>query len=365
MMNERQLGEWLFEHGGPVIRYRTATELMVPDKKLDIPRLRDEMLHSPLVQKWLKCIVPPVLLLKEPIDITPHVLQSGIMELHGGQPTRLENALLKLTDFGLKKGMPELDRRTLPYRKWLAKNAERPVKNVFTKFNIGMLADFLARAGYINEPGVEHALKIRLNMVYDFTRKGDYDIYIPDKFMRKHPCIKLELTPGGDCYLPLIYDIIGWAAYLPEHGTKEERAKADNIIDYILHEEYQKFPWGYGIMNDGAGRTWSLGWSVHLPRYPGIPDQKYMNKSVAHMVSLLINFKAARQHLWFKESMNHLESYRTEKGTYIFPADYLEEKTNGYWVIGVHMGLEENKKRNLEVESTFWMAKFHKTLSVD
>ena len=80
------------------------------------------------------------------------------------------------------------------------------------------------------------------------------------------------------------------------------------------------------------------------------------------MINLLINFKAARQHPWFKESMNYLESYRTEKGTYTFPAGYLEEKTNGYWVIGVRMGLEEKRRRNLEAESTFWMAKFKKVL---
>ena len=141
-----------------------------------------------------------------------------------------------------------------------------------------MLATFLARTGYNNEPGIKHALKMRLDMVYDFTRKGDYDIYAPNKFLRKRPFVKLELTTGGDCYLPLIFDIVGWEAYLPECGTEEDLAKADNVIQYILTEEYQKLPWGYGIMGDGTGRTWGLGWSVHLPRYFDIPDKKYMDK---------------------------------------------------------------------------------------
>lgn len=361
-MEAEETYQWLMENGGPIIRYRTATELMMPDKSINIQKLKDEMLASPLVKTWLERIVPPVLLLQESVDITPHVMQSGIKEFHGGQPERLENVLGKLTDFGLKKGIPELDRRTLPYRKWLADNAERPIKNVYVKFTLGMLADFLVSAGYIDEPGVKSTLIKRLKMVYDFTRKGDYDIYIPNKYIRKYPCIKLELTPDGDCYLPLIYDIVGWAAYLPEHGTQEDLAKADSIFQYILDEKYQNFPWGYGIMGDSTGRTWSLGWSVHVPQYPGIPDKKNMDKSVVHMISLLANFKAARQHQWFKESMSHLESFRTEKGTYLFPPDYLEEKTTGYWVLGVHMGLEETKKRNLEVESTFWMAKFQKIL---
>jgi hypothetical protein len=287
------------------------------------------------------------------------------MEIHGSQPERLENVLGKLTDFGVKGGMPEFDRRTLPYREWLAENAERPTKNIFGKFNISMLASFLARAGYVSEPGVAYALKKRLDMVYEFIRKDDYDIYIPDKYIRKHPVIKLELTPGGDCYLPLIYDIVGWAEYLPEYGTEEDRLKTDTIIRYILNENYQKLPWGYGVMGDGSGRTWSLGWSVHVPGYPGIPDQKNMNKSLVYMIDLLINFKAARQSSWFTENMNHLESCRTEQGTYLFPAEYLEEKTNGYWVNGVHMGLEENRRRDLEMESTFRMAKFKVIFSQD
>jgi hypothetical protein len=287
------------------------------------------------------------------------------MELHGSQPTCLENVLGKLTDFGLKKGIPELDRQTLPFREWLNKNAELSSKNVYSKFNVSMLTSFLARADYFNEPGVEYILKNRLNMVYDFTRKSNYDIYIPDKFIRKHPVIKLGLTPGGDCYLPLIYDFVGWAAWMPESGTEEDHAKADNIIQYILNEEYQQLPWGYGVMGDGTGRTWSLGWSVHVPRFSGVPDKKQMNKSLIHMIGLLINFRAVKQSLWFIESMNHLESYQTEKGTYLFPSEYLVEKTNGYWVNGVHMGLEETRKRNLELESTFWMAKFKKMLSQD
>ena len=362
-MRNEELSAWLFEHGGPVIRYRTAAELLPPSKSINIQQLRDEMMQSPQVQKWLGNLIPPRLLLNNPTT-TPHVLESGLMEIHGSKPTNLENVIGKLTDFGLKKGIPEFDQRTIPYRKWLEENAERPTENVFDKFSVGMIASFLARAGYVQEPAVGIVLKNRLNTVYDFTRKGDFDIYVkPEKYIRHHRLIKLEVVRGEICRLPLIYDIIGWAAYLPECGTEEDLAKADNIIDYILNEEYQKLPWGYGIMGDGAGRTWGLGWSVHLPGFIGSPATKDVNKSVVQMVNLLVNFRIARQHSWFIESLNHLEEFRTEKGTYMFPGDYLQEKPVGYWVNGVHMGLEENRRRNLELESTFWMAKLRKILS--
>ena len=48
-MNEKELYQWLMDNGGPVIRYRTATELLPPSEKLYIQQLRDEMIHSPHV----------------------------------------------------------------------------------------------------------------------------------------------------------------------------------------------------------------------------------------------------------------------------------------------------------------------------
>ena len=363
-MKNEELNAWLFENGGPVIRYRTATELLPQTKSLDIKRLAAEMLQSTQVRLWLERLIPPRLLNNS--TTTQTVQASGINEIHNSKPTALENALAKLADFGLKKGMAELDRRTLPYRKWLEDSAKRQSTNVYNKFGMACAASFLARAGYVRDPAVIYLLKMRLDSVHDFARKGDYDIYTnPRKYLRKLPVIKSELTPGGDCCLPLIYDIAGWAAYLPECGTKEELAKADTIISYILHEEYQKYRWGYGVMGDGTGRTWSLGWSVYLDMYKGAPARKNPHRSIVHTISLLINFKSARKHWWLKESLDHLEEFRTKEGTYSLPSDYLQEKTVGYWVNGVHMGLEGNRRthRALELESTFWMAKFHQLLS--
>ena len=39
LMKNEELNAWLFENGGPVIRYRTATELLPQTKSLDIKRL--------------------------------------------------------------------------------------------------------------------------------------------------------------------------------------------------------------------------------------------------------------------------------------------------------------------------------------
>ncbi len=361
VLKNEELSAWLFENGGPVVRYRTATELFPPNKSLDIQQLTHKMLRCPQVQKWLSNIRPPCLLLNNPVT-TPHVLTSGIMEVHGSKPDNIENVLGKLSEFGVKKGVPELDERTLPYRKWLEKITEYHTLNVFDAFSMSLVAAFLARAGYTEELAVGSVLKKRLNTVYDFVRRGDYDIYVPGKYIRKLPLIKPDVVEGGVCRLPVIYDIIGWGTFLPKHGTEDDLGKADTIIGYIFNKEYQKFPWGYGVMGDVSGRTWSLGWSVHLPGFSGSISPNLASTLRVQMINLLINFRATRQHPWLKESLNHLEQFRTNEGTYLFPRNYLQEKPTGYWVNGYRMGLEENRRASRESESTFWMAKFHKML---
>jgi len=56
--------------------------------------------------------------------------------------------------------------------------------------------------------------------------------------------------------------------------------------------------------------------------------------------------------------LNHLEEFRSENGRYLFPRNYLQERPLGYWVSGLWMGLEENRRSNLslEIESSFRMA---------
>ncbi len=64
----------------------------------------------------------------------------------------------------------------------------------------------------------------------------------------------------------------------------------------------------------------------------------------------------------FDMGLAHFETYRTERGTYLFPRHDLQERTSGYWVTGAYMGLKESRrpKRVLELESTFWMLRVKK-----
>jgi hypothetical protein len=370
-MKPEEMYSWLMENGGPVIKYRTAAELMT-GKKPDMFELEADLLKSPLVRTWLDYLVPAYF-----ID---HKAESqreksfALNEIHGSKPALYENIMGRLTDFGIKKGIIEFDKRTQPFRAWLKENTSQPPEYLLEMFMWGELAAFLARAGYEEEPVARGILQKRLDTVYSFVCKGSYEVYVdPARYrampasFRRRPLVNPELNMRGDFKLPLIYDIVGWAQYLPEHGTEEENRKIDTIISYIFNESYQKLDHGYGVVTDDAGHYWSMGWSVHLPGFMSNEKTPFDHQSIVQLIDLLINFRAARRQAWFKETLAKLEDCQTGDGTYIFPREYLQDRPMGYWISGVRMGLEENRRLNkaIEVESTFWMAKFHKALKTD
>ena len=365
-MNQQELVNWLFENGGPAIRYRTATELMPPSGNINTGQLIEELLQSQLVKTWLERFTPV----------------RGINSLHSSKSTAFENVVGKLTDLGCRHGMAELDRQTRPFRQWLQDNIERPPRNIQEGFVRRLIAAFLARAGYTDDPVVGTVLKNRLETISDFTRQGSYDIYVdpadyermPRSFQKK-PLVNPALTRDGNSCLPSIYDIIGLAAYLPQHGTEDDQIRFNTIINYILNDRYQKLHPGYGILRTEDRRYYAMGWSVWLPGFFGEPSlDTRPGRSTPEMLGAFIQrlvlmgeFPTTREHPWFINNLNHLEGFRTGNGTYQFPRAYLTEKPVGYWVAGARMALEENRRKALaiELESTFWMAKLKALLSTE
>jgi hypothetical protein len=355
-MKAEETYKWLMENGGPVIRFRTSTELMTSSSQTEISRLRKELIQSELIKAHFNRLVPSLV----------------FNDVHSAKETSFENVMGKLTDFGLRRGIPELDQYTLPYRNWLFENVECPPEHAFDIFARTLIAAFLARAGYEDELIMGKALRNRLETVHDFVCKGNYDIYVdpaeypkmPRSF-QKRPLIDPALSNNGNFCMPWIYDVIGLAAYLPEHGTRDDWAKANAIISYVLNDGYQKLQWGYGILKGEKRHYWSMGWSIHVPGFSNSLTTNLANMLRIWLLDQLVNFEAARRHSWIKASLEHLEKFRTEKGTYLFPRDYLQEKPFVYWVVGGHMALEENRRTSkaIEVESTFWMARFKKALN--
>ena len=87
---DERLSGWLFTNGGPIIRYRTAAELMDSPASPDCARLFRDVLASPEVSHWLQNL-------------------ASARNIHGSKDTDAENGLAKLLEYGLRRGIPQLD----------------------------------------------------------------------------------------------------------------------------------------------------------------------------------------------------------------------------------------------------------------
>ena len=107
------LAQWLLKNGGPVVRWRTASELVDDFSPIELERMRQDLLAFPLVQTWLGRMNLDGLggNLETP---SPEFLHQLGWMVHGSKNIQLENVLGKLAELGLRQGMPELDERMLP-----------------------------------------------------------------------------------------------------------------------------------------------------------------------------------------------------------------------------------------------------------
>ena len=109
---------WLLENSRSIIRYRTAKELLGESDNRKIELLTKELLSNRLAQLWLDYLRPN--------------FDRNIM--HGSKPEAYENAMGKLYEFGLRKGMKPLDERIEPFRLWLEEQMHLPNIGYFPVF---------------------------------------------------------------------------------------------------------------------------------------------------------------------------------------------------------------------------------------
>lgn len=337
--------DWLLKYGGPAIRYRTATELVDDPAGVDLAQLAASLCSSGMVRQWLDRIGQP----------------GGLNSLHGSRPEAFENVCAKLCELGLRAGsLDEFDAKMQPFRRHLAEWGEtwgRP-----------LLASCLNWAGYEDEV-ILGCLSERLEAMSELARSGNYEIYIdqdtygdfPAAF-RKRPLVNPEFYGR----LPSIWDIYALAHWPKPLANDETQRQIDEIMAYILHPDYQALEEGYGVMRADKRRYYSMGWSVHLPRYGesgnAIPEYMYVQR-----LELMAHFAVARDTPWFQDCLGHLHQFQTDQGTYRFPGGYLRESGSGYWVTGAYMRLEENRRvrQSLDLDSTFRMSKIDRLVQID
>lgn len=342
----------LLEEGGPIIRYLAAAEFLPVEARSDNHLPERDLLESQEVRTWLDNLSSAA---------TPRIRPNTI---HGGADTCYENAMGKLVQYGLHAGMPEFDERTAPFRQWLSEFPGNE-KYVFGSFYAAVVASFLAMAGY-RDDAVIRVLQERLSITHRFCSQERYDIYVSKDGFRSVPktwadvpLVDPALYPGENWCLPWIYDFSGYVALmdsLPDDTLIS--GMVDTVIGYVFRPEYQSLRDGYGIVTDGKGRFWGMGWSVHLPEFSGAPLEKATSGLLGRLVAMA-PYGVARNRAWFRDGIARLASFRTPKGTFLFPRELLPEKKNTYWIGGTHCGLGENRRapKWIELESTYWAMK--------
>jgi hypothetical protein len=334
---------WLYENSGPVIRLRLIREFGIDTAA------EEETLAAVLdlsdTHFWL-----------ENLEISRRV--------HDGHCDRLENITGKLHTLGLSGQRQLFDPFLDDWKHQLAVSLD--AVEFFSGYTRAMLCACFTQLGYRHSDLINVARR-RLDVLYNFCRLGDYDIYLPENYygdLPKQragtPLVRPDLYPDGTVKLPSIYDMI----WLPLLYKGENKNRIDTVIDYILNDAYQnQIKPGYGNIRAGKRHYYGMGWSVHLPGYQGIPPVD-PRELVFYMERLAI-FPPVVRNDWFVSWLQHLDSFQTPEGTWRFPSEFLLEygKIGGYYVLGYHMGLGENRRKKiaLELESTFMMFRILKS----
>jgi hypothetical protein len=332
----------LMEKGGPILRWRTATELAPESGAFDLKALQEDLIAYSEVRYWLG------------------MLGSG--PVHHSKDASAENALAKCCEYGLNTGMAELDRRALPYCAVDSTGAYHHEALI--------IVPFLVRAGYAAEPRLAAWLQQRVELLYRLANQADYDLYMDDAERQGLPRSQ-QMYHGqprlfykqqfnhhwGYLGLPTCYDLYA-LAYLPKEDSSI-RQKVEAIVTYLLHPAFQGTPGAY-IWNPQLHRPYAAGRAF----LACLPDISQPEKLVLFM-EMLANFEAGRASQWFQEGLGHLETFKTDRGTYCFPSQYLSEKHSYYLYAGMHMGLGEYPRNSnaLELESTFRMARLQRILA--
>jgi hypothetical protein len=371
-MNSTELIKWLLENGGAIIRYKTVTELVIDQTNYNLEKLREDLLKSKILQKWLLKSEE----LQKKLQLKSASSLSGIYTLHHSNSSFYENLMNRLIQLGLNstfKAYDELSQRSLEILNTLM----HKYNDVFKQFFISLILSFLCRSGYEKEELVRQALDLRFDALNNFNQLENLDIYVdPSEFprlpkIRRHDIVNPELYSDGKLRFPFIHDIWAFSGIIKSKLYQDKKDLIQNVIKRILSKEYQNLKKGYGIVVSSPTKAYGMGWSVHLPFFHN-PDKLDLSdlslKSIpSHLLQrmyLLSQFPSARQSIWFTTCLKNLDSYKTDKGTYLLPKNCLIERSSGYWVMGAYMGFGENRrvKKWAEIESTFWMVKIKKEI---
>jgi hypothetical protein len=331
--------QFLVENGQSIVANEAATALGQGSEER-----RQLMLRHPMVQYWIDCA--------EQFRLKP--------QIHNGADTCLENWMHKLLSFGVKESddirLERLNREVLQF---IYNNPDNGF--FFNTVNCTITASWLICMGH-QDKILTDLISERVHTIHGFIRSRNYDIYVNPagypsipKQRAIHPLENPFLYEDNVWKLPTVHDMFAFANLPAALQNSSIQNKIDDIIAYILDERYQRLYRGYGLMLVPPRTYYSMGWSVHLDHYFE-NNAQLSQDGVVWAMELMSHFQPARESAWFRKTLQHLQEFEKD-GLYEFPARYMNEGKDKYYVGGGHMGLGENRKSKaaLKIESTAWM----------
>ena len=216
MGQDNRSAEWLMETAGPIVRYRTARELL-DGVGHEVESLRREALACDEAQRWIG-------------------LLDGGNWLHGAEDAFLENTLSKLGLYGLTVDTPEIAEKVNPY-------VDRHEGTLSREAMI--LLSSLASVGYTD--GTVEAMACErvdclaataTDQVFDFLKSDAHESAYSPKW-RDKPIYRDELADR----IPWVYDLLACATM--SHTATDGRTGADTI-EWIDSERWLRYEMAQG-----------------------------------------------------------------------------------------------------------------------
>ncbi|MBD3286919.1 hypothetical protein GF359_09765 [candidate division WOR-3 bacterium] len=281
--------------------------------------------------------------------------------IHSSFKYIFENVCGSLHDLGIRQGMDNLDQRIKPYLDRLdyLVNSTDHGENLYTgflgkEFQASIIAGSVSLIGYHKHPVVRKHVKARLARLAEFKPHFDLKtIYSPDpkgypKLWRdKFPFLNPEHYASKRFHLPWIHDLDCWGSLPLRLHTM-----ADEVATWIMTDDYQSLPDGYGVIATAPRRYYAMGWSIKLPGWTRDFNPRYAGMMFQYMEALA-PFKSAANHPWFRKALDWFEGFVDDDGLFQLPKESLKE--TGYWVGGGLPAIELKPRtyRKRVLEATF------------
>lgn len=362
--------QWLTKNSGPALRLRMMNEQMIHKDTDSASELLEELMQIEKVRTALTYFDK----FKDFKSMPDNILYGFV---HNCYEDSFEMFMPFFTKLGFTAGIPILDEKVgymrEIYQYFITPNESGELH--WSHVHGLSIILYLLEAGYVFHDMMDY-MTARINKAHKITEIQEYDFYETDPLkIRPRPKIWKDTAVLKDIHnceigefpLPTIYTVMGMLYLYRYINDDEMKKKIDDIIIYILDPRYQKTRGDYGIHWSENNTYHASAGGVRLPLYEDdvlIGNERY---SFLNILNLMSYSPIALASQWFQKSMDFLEEYKTERGTYIFPDDFLYHTfvrpANSTVVYGAYISkdvlpkIKRNERRSFAIElvSTFFV----------